>query len=66
VATGGPIPLRGIYPTVKAITTEGVTPVPDEDVKAAFEAIVGETHEAPRRPGGSQAREKPSGGEDES
>jgi proteasome beta subunit len=65
VATGGPIPLRGIYPTVKAITTEGVTPVLDEDVKAAFEAIVGETHEAPRRPGGSQAREKPSGDEDE-
>jgi proteasome beta subunit len=65
VATGGPIPLRGIYPTVKTITTEGVTPVSDGDVKGAFEAIVGETHEAPRRPGGSQAREKPSGDEDQ-
>jgi proteasome beta subunit len=59
VATGGPIPLRGIYPTVKTITTEGVAAVADEDVKQAFEAIVGETHEAPRRRGGSQAREKP-------
>ncbi len=57
VATGGPIPLRGIYPTVKTITTDGVTAVPDEDVKGAFEAIVGETHEAPREPGRSQARE---------
>jgi proteasome beta subunit len=58
VATGGPIPLRGIYPTVKTITTEGVDAVRDEDVKDAFEAIVGETHEAPRKGGGSQAREK--------
>jgi proteasome beta subunit len=58
VATGGPIPMRGIYPTVKTITTEGVIPVADEDVKAAFETIVGETHEAPRRGGGSQARER--------
>ncbi len=63
VATGGPIPLRGIYPTVKTITTEGVMGVPDEEVKGAFEAIVGETHEAPREPGRSQAREA---GEEES
>jgi proteasome beta subunit len=58
VATGGPIPMRGIYPTVKTITSEGVAAVADEDVRAAFEAIVGETYEAPRRRGGSQAREK--------
>jgi proteasome beta subunit len=57
VATGGPNPLRGIYPTVRTITADGVAAVPDEEVKAAFEAIVGETHEAPRKRGGSQARE---------
>jgi proteasome beta subunit len=61
VATGGPIPLRGIYPTVKTITVDGVTSVPDDTVRSAFEAIVGETHEAPRDHGGSQAREQGSG-----
>jgi proteasome beta subunit len=61
VATGGPIPLRGIYPTVKTITVEGVTSVPDETVRSAFEAIVGETHEAPGERGRSQARELGSG-----
>jgi proteasome beta subunit len=58
VATGGPIPLRGIYPTVRTITAEGVVPVPDDEVRAAFEAIVGEATEAPRERGGSQAREE--------
>ncbi len=58
VATGGPNPLRGIYPTVKAITAEGVSPVPEDDVRAAFQAIVGETHEAHRESGASQAREE--------
>lgn len=57
VATGGPNPLRGIYPTVRTITEQGVASVPDQEVKAAFEGIVGETHEAPRKRGGSQARE---------
>ena len=42
VATGGPIPLRGIYPTVKTITAEGVAAVPDEDVKTTFESLIGE------------------------
>ncbi|MGH2573355.1 MAG: proteasome subunit beta [Actinomycetota bacterium] len=57
LATGGPNPLRGIYPTVKTITAEGVAAVPEEEVEAAFQAIIGETHEAPRKRGGSQARE---------
>jgi proteasome beta subunit len=58
VATGGPNPLRGIYPTIKTITSEGVVPVPEDDVRAAFEAIVGELHETHRESGGSQARER--------
>jgi proteasome beta subunit len=47
VATGG----------VRTITAGGVEPVSDDEVRAAFEGIVGETHEAPRKRGGSQARE---------
>jgi proteasome beta subunit len=57
VATGGPNPIRGIYPTVKVITAEGVHEVPQEEVREAFEDIVGTTREAPRAQGGSQARE---------
>ena len=56
-ATGGPIPLRGIYPTVKTITAEGVESVPEDEVKAAFEAIIGRYGEDERERGGSQARE---------
>jgi proteasome beta subunit len=65
VATGGPIPARGIYPTVRTITAEGVATVPDEEVKAAFEAVVGETHEAHRERGASQAREASTPEEDQ-
>jgi proteasome beta subunit len=57
LATGGPIPMRGIYPTVKTISSDGVVPVPEQEVVAAFQAIVGETHEAHKEAGGSQARE---------
>jgi proteasome beta subunit len=57
VATGGPNPLRGIYPTVKTITADGVNPVSEEDVRAAFDAIVGGSGEAHKEHGGSQARE---------
>jgi proteasome beta subunit len=62
VATGGPNPLRGIYPTVKVITAEGVGVVPEDEVSAAFEAIVEATREVPRDLGGSQARERPEEG----
>jgi proteasome beta subunit len=57
VATGGPIPARGIYPTVRTLTAEGVASVPDEELRTAYEAIVGKTSEGPREHGGSQARE---------
>jgi proteasome beta subunit len=59
-ATGGPNPLRGIYPNVKTITAEGVQAVPEAEVKAAFDAIVG-SEEAPREHGGSGARETEDG-----
>ena len=58
VATGGPNPLRGIYPTVRVITASGVESVPEEEVRAAFDAIVGDSQEGGRRSGGRKAREK--------
>ncbi len=40
-ATCGPDPTRGIYPSVFLVTAEGVDEVPMEDVRTAFEAILG-------------------------
>jgi proteasome beta subunit len=40
VATGGPDPARGIFPTVLAVTAEGVRQVSQEDLRAAYEAVV--------------------------
>ena len=57
VATGGPNVLRGLYPSVKVVTDGGVEVVSDEEIRAAFEAIVGESGEAAKPPGSSTARE---------
>jgi proteasome beta subunit len=46
-ATGGPNPMRGLYPSVKTITAQGVALVPEDEVRAAFEAIAGESQEGP-------------------
>src|SRR6266540_281856 len=61
-ATGGPNPVRGIYPTVKAITAHGVEEIPEDEIRAAFEAIVASNREAVRERGGSQAAETPGEG----
>ena len=42
VATGGPNPFRGIYPTVKAITARGVEDVPVEEVQSVWQELAGE------------------------
>jgi len=42
VATGGPDPARGIFPTVVAMDGEGVVPIGVVEVRAAYEAVVGE------------------------
>ncbi len=42
VATGGPDPSRGIFPVVQIITADGVDRASDEEVRAAYEAVVGE------------------------
>lgn len=39
-ATGGPDPVRGIYPVVASITAEGFTRVPEETIEERFEAYV--------------------------
>ena len=39
-ATGGPDPVRGIFPSLYLVTAEGVDEVPAEEVRLAFEAVV--------------------------
>lgn len=41
VATGGPDPARGIFPTVQVITAEGVSPAAESEVRAAYDEVVG-------------------------
>jgi proteasome beta subunit len=41
-ATGGPDPLRGIYPVVATITAAGFAPVADDELRQRFEAIAHE------------------------
>jgi proteasome beta subunit len=41
-ATGGPDPLRGIYPTVATITVAGFERVPDDELAVRFESIAAE------------------------
>ena len=56
VATGGPDPARGIFPTVLLVTSQGVSEVPDERVRSAYEAVVGERAAGRAgRPGGGRS-----------
>jgi proteasome beta subunit len=45
VATGGIDRIRGIYPTMKTITTAGVADVPEDEIRVAFDTIVAERQE---------------------
>ena len=40
IATGGPDPTRGIYPTVVVVTAEGAARTTDDEVRAAYEAVI--------------------------
>jgi proteasome beta subunit len=40
VATGGPDPVRDLWPSVKLITSAGVEEVDNEEVRAAYESLV--------------------------
>lgn len=41
-ATGGPDVLRGIYPSVKIVTREGVRDIPDEQIETLHKVFLGE------------------------
>ncbi len=45
VATGGPDPIRDIFPKIVTVTAEGVTDIAKEDMRAAFDAIVADRAE---------------------
>jgi proteasome beta subunit len=45
-ATGGPDPGRGIFPSVHVVTSEGVEDVTTDDVRAAYEAVMGRREES--------------------
>jgi proteasome beta subunit len=40
VATGGPDPARGIFPTVRVVESSGVTEVGSDEVRAAYDAVL--------------------------
>jgi proteasome beta subunit len=39
VGTGGPDLVRGIFPTVKVISSEGIQDVPEETVRSVVETL---------------------------
>jgi proteasome beta subunit len=51
LGTGGPDLMRGIFPTVAAITSDGIVELPESEIRALFEELIGE------RRGEMQARE---------
>lgn len=49
VGTGGPDPIRGIWPSVKVISRNGFEEVPEADVRRHVEAVLAARREAPGR-----------------
>jgi len=45
VGTGGPDLMRGIFPTVAVITSDGTIEIAEEEIKALFEELIGERRE---------------------
>ena len=59
VGTGGPDLMRGIFPTVVAISAEGTTVISEDEIKTLFEELIADRMERPherpvdvRAPGG--------------
>ena len=42
VATGGPDPSRGIYPTMQVVTAEGSDAASEDEIRVAYEAVLSE------------------------
>jgi proteasome beta subunit len=47
IGTGGPDLVRGIFPTIKTVTRSGFGEVPDDEVRAACEALLAERKAQP-------------------
>ncbi len=47
VGTGGPDLMRGIFPNVVAISSEGTYAIPEDEVRTSFEQIIAERREPP-------------------
>jgi proteasome beta subunit len=45
VGTGGPDLMRGIYPTVAAITESGLVEIPEAEIQRLFEELISERHD---------------------
>ncbi|MGH2820761.1 MAG: proteasome subunit beta [Actinomycetota bacterium] len=52
VGTGGPDLMRGIYPTVAAITSKGIAEIREDEIQRLFEELIAERREE-ERPHGS-------------
>ena len=50
VGTGGPDLMRGIFPTVVAITAEGTVEIAEEEIRGLFEELIGERREQMMQP----------------
>lgn len=48
VGTGGPDLMRGIYPTVAAITADGIVEIPEDEIQGFFEQLMSERSEEVR------------------
>jgi proteasome beta subunit len=46
VATGGPDPARGIYPTVVVVTASGAESAAEEEIRTAYEAVMAASRDA--------------------
>jgi proteasome beta subunit len=45
VGTGGPDLMRDIFPTVSAITAEGIAEIPEDDIRRLFNELISERSE---------------------
>jgi proteasome beta subunit len=45
VGTGGPDPMRGIYPTIAAISADGLVEIPESEIAALFDELMNERRE---------------------
>ncbi len=57
VATGGPMPARGVFPSVKVVSDAGIDVVSDDELRATVEQILADAGQVPTWVATSTARE---------